>query len=407
MSRATMTVTDTVTHNTETRTYYDQQYNEFTKAVGNSTQTKRVLWLGGTPYNAPAALVKRYGEQDWTLVHVLRDNLGSITHVVDTTGAVLQEVGYTAWGMLRDPETMNPCGPDNQPELLLGRGYSGHEHLPWFGLVNMNARLYDPAVGRFLSPDPIIQAPDNTQNYNRYSYCLNNPLRYRDENGEFFLGLIVGFFKGLFTGQNVFKTAWKTGVNETKILAGLFAFDKPSNFGDAICKFFSRFVYEGSQTSIGLIVSLGKNLFSDIDNVEYYRGATYLIDFGASHKNGMTIGSYININSPQKDANSSEVYSEGSFNPTNDEMFVHEYGHYLQSQKYGPFYLPAFAIPSLYSAWKNSESKHVNFYTEIDASTRAAAFWGFSYSEWFETYKNDADPLYPGMLEWYLSYYNR
>lgn len=184
MTRAAMTVTDTVTHNVETRTYYDQQYNEFTKTVGNVAQTKRVLWLGGTPYNAPAALVKRYGEQDWTLVHVLRDNLGSITHVVDTTGVVLQEMSYSAWGLLCDPATLEPYAPDNQPELLLGRGYTGHEHLPWFGLVNMNARLYDPAVGRFLSPDPLVQAPDNTQNYNRYSYCLNNPLRYADNTGK-------------------------------------------------------------------------------------------------------------------------------------------------------------------------------------------------------------------------------
>ncbi len=184
MTRAAMTVTDTVTHNVETRTYYDQQYNEFTKTVGNVAQTKRILWLGGTSYNAPAALVKRYGEQNWTLVHVLRDNLGSITHVVDTTGVVLQEMSYSTWGLLRDPATLEPYAPDNQPELLLGRGYTGHEHLPWFGLVNMNARLYDPAVGRFLSPDPLVQAPNNTQNYNRYSYCLNNPLRFMDEKGE-------------------------------------------------------------------------------------------------------------------------------------------------------------------------------------------------------------------------------
>lgn len=183
MTRASMTVTDTVTHNVETRTYYDQQYNEFTKTTGNTTLSKRILWLGGSPYNAPAALVKRYGEQNWTLVHVLRDNLGSITHVVDTTGVVLQEMGYSAWGLVRDVESLDPYSPDSQPELLLGRGYTGHEHLPWFGLVNMNARLYDPAVGRFLSPDPIVQAPDNTQNYNRYSYCLNNPLRFVDESG--------------------------------------------------------------------------------------------------------------------------------------------------------------------------------------------------------------------------------
>lgn len=182
MSRATMTVTDSL-GGSETRTYYNQQYNEFTRSAGGTMQTRRVLWLGGTPYDAPAALLQDYGEDGWRLVHVLRDNLGSITHVVDTAGTVLQELSYTAWGLLRDPATLEPYAPDAQPDLLLGRGFTGHEHLPWFGLVNMNARLYDPAVGRFLSPDPFIQSPDNTQSYNRYSYCLNNPLRYVDENG--------------------------------------------------------------------------------------------------------------------------------------------------------------------------------------------------------------------------------
>ena len=60
------------------------------------------------------------------------------------------------------------------------RGFTGHEHLPWFGLINMNARLYDPIVGRFLSPDPYVQAPDFTQNFNRYSDALNNSLNYTD-----------------------------------------------------------------------------------------------------------------------------------------------------------------------------------------------------------------------------------
>ncbi len=55
----------------------------------------------------------------------------------------------------------------------------------------MNGRMYDPVVGRFLSPDPYVQNPGYTQSYNRYSYCLNNPLKYADPNGEFFLDPIV------------------------------------------------------------------------------------------------------------------------------------------------------------------------------------------------------------------------
>ena len=71
-----------------------------------------------------------------------------------------------------------------QPELFADRGFTGHEHLKWFNLINMNGRLYDPAVGRFLNVDPYVQMPDYTQNFNRYSYCLNNPLKFTDPDGE-------------------------------------------------------------------------------------------------------------------------------------------------------------------------------------------------------------------------------
>jgi len=60
-----------------------------------------------------------------------------------------------------------------------------------------NSRLYDAVLGRFLSPDPYVQMPDFSQNFNRYSYCLNNPLVYVDEDGEFFLTIICALVPGL------------------------------------------------------------------------------------------------------------------------------------------------------------------------------------------------------------------
>ncbi|MDC0601904.1 hypothetical protein OAP14_02615 [Aliiglaciecola sp.] len=53
----------------------------------------------------------------------------------------------------------------------------------------MNGRIYDPTLGRFLQADPHIQAPKNSQSYNRYSYVLNNPLSYTDPSGYFFKAL--------------------------------------------------------------------------------------------------------------------------------------------------------------------------------------------------------------------------
>ena len=66
---------------------------------------------------------------------------------------------------------------------LFDRGYTGYEHLDAFSLINMNGRVYDPWLGRMLSPDPIVQEPGNSQNYNSYSYVLNNPLKYTDPSG--------------------------------------------------------------------------------------------------------------------------------------------------------------------------------------------------------------------------------
>ena len=128
-------------------------------------------------------MVRDYSSGIWQLRHILRDNQGSIVAIADTAGNVIERNDYDPWGVRRQPQTQTPFSPGEAPELLLGRGYCGHEHLTEFGLINMNARLFDPALCRFLSPDPIIQAPDNSQNFNRYSYCLNNPLRYTDPTG--------------------------------------------------------------------------------------------------------------------------------------------------------------------------------------------------------------------------------
>ncbi|MCL1932184.1 MAG: hypothetical protein FWF53_00005, partial [Candidatus Azobacteroides sp.] len=141
------------------------------------------------------------GTGSWNIYYICRDYLGSITCVTNSSGSVVQELSYDAWGQLRNPTNQTVYAPDAAPELFLGRGYTGHEHLPMFGLVNMNARLYDPAVGRFLSPDPYVQMPDFSQSFNRYSYALNNPLCYIDRNGEFFwIPILVAAVVGAYTG---------------------------------------------------------------------------------------------------------------------------------------------------------------------------------------------------------------
>ena len=156
------------------------------------------LYLGGDAYTAPAVLVKTGSKADDVKLYlIVRDYLGSVTAIVDKDGKKVQELSYDAWGRLRDPDTHVNYAVGEEPELLLGRGCCGREPLPQFGLINMNARLYDPVLGRFLSPDPYVQDPAMPQNFNRYSYCLNNPLCYVDKDGEFvFLPVLVGALVG-------------------------------------------------------------------------------------------------------------------------------------------------------------------------------------------------------------------
>jgi RHS repeat-associated protein len=123
--------------------------------------------------------------------YIHTDYLGSWLGVTNQQGSLTNHYSYDPWGRPRDPATwkLMPVSITNaladlsamQPRF--DRGYTGHEHMAGFGLINMNGRLYDPYLQRFLSPDDELQDPSNTQNYNRYTYCLNNPLRYTDPTG--------------------------------------------------------------------------------------------------------------------------------------------------------------------------------------------------------------------------------
>lgn len=164
---------------------------------------KSFLYIGGNAYSAPAVYVREHGS--WSIYYICRDYLGSITHITNSTGNVVQELSYDAWGRWRNPDNQSIYAPGAEPDLFLNRGYTGHEHLSMFGLVNMNARLYDLLLGRFLSPDPYVQMPENSQSFNRYSYCLNNPLMYRDQTGEiaWFVPVIIGAVVGAYVGASI------------------------------------------------------------------------------------------------------------------------------------------------------------------------------------------------------------
>ncbi len=132
---------------------------------------------------------------DPTPLYALQDNLGSYLRLYTEDGTEVFSAEYDAWGRQTTRQIAQNALPSTLTAFTFHRGYTGHEMLPAFGLINMNGRLYDPAIARFLSPDNYVQLPDNAQNFNRYSYCLNNPLKYVDPSGEFWhliIGSVIG-----------------------------------------------------------------------------------------------------------------------------------------------------------------------------------------------------------------------
>jgi RHS repeat-associated protein len=100
---------------------------------------------------------------------------------MESDGDLVEEYNYDAWGRRRNPSDWSYS---NVPAVTYTQhGFTGHEHLDMFNLINMNGRVFDPEIARFVSPDPIIQDPYNILSYNRYTYCLNNPLKYTDPSG--------------------------------------------------------------------------------------------------------------------------------------------------------------------------------------------------------------------------------
>ncbi len=102
-----------------------------------------------------------------------RDLLGSVHTVSNEFGEILHQQDFTAYGR---------ADRSGLSELGIRLGFTGHEHDDDLGLVDMGGRIYDPALGRFLTPDPIAN-PYDLQGLNRYSYALDNPVNFVDPSG--------------------------------------------------------------------------------------------------------------------------------------------------------------------------------------------------------------------------------
>ena len=199
-----------VNNTTQETRYYLGNYEEITDSVGN---TKKIHYLSGGAILITAGNVS-------TLYYGYYDHLGSLTTLTNASGAVVERYAYDPWGNRRNPANWTLA--DSRTSWMVNRGFTMHEHLDAFGIINMNGRVYDPLTAQFFSPDPYVQAPGNWLNYNRYSYGFNNPMSYIDPSGEiaWFIPIIIGAVIGGTSGALIGHANGATGWNMVGYVAG-------------------------------------------------------------------------------------------------------------------------------------------------------------------------------------------
>uniref|UniRef100_UPI0032B2DA7D RHS repeat domain-containing protein n=1 Tax=uncultured Sulfurimonas sp. TaxID=291845 RepID=UPI0032B2DA7D len=140
------------------------------------------------------------------------DSLNSVDTITNNQGVVESRMAYKPFG---EKLNLDKDGKKTQTPPKTKRGYTGHEHIEETHFINMNARLYDPTIARFLSADSIIPYMYDTQSFNRYSYVRNNPLKYIDPSGHWGISSIGSAISNAWkdAGSSV-SNAWKD-VGET------------------------------------------------------------------------------------------------------------------------------------------------------------------------------------------------
>jgi RHS repeat-associated protein len=380
--------------------------------IGNRELT--YLYAGGMPF----AIHQKEGENE-QLYYLHLDYQGSIRAITNEQGTVVEERDYDSCSLgfrflqaVCAVKTIAPSIPKKRSELREGRprdpntleytatnpfsvstitnrGYTFHVRETWlfakspsrtiplcgkhifeFSLVNMNARMGvypansgNPVLRRVISPDNYIQAPDNTQSFNRYSYCWNNPLKYTDPDGNFIMTILTAkidfvataFTKGGLdpTSKNARQNAWtnfdptKKGTktnNAWRIDMGKFKTDPNKEWYERGWQLISRFTWESPQSGLGNMYSHLRNITGNVDRVDYFGGATFVTNENARNRDGVSIGNFININ------HWGEI--EGNFEQhvINDPLYMHEFGHTFDSRRFGFLYLLMIGVPSLHSA---------------------------------------------------------
>jgi len=153
-----------------------------------------------------------------------KDRLGSTVAITNEVGDVEVQQGFGPFGKARNEnweDSTNLPGTNYD-----SRGFTDHEHLDATRLIHMNGRAYDYNLGRFLSIDPVIQFPSNSQSLNPYSYLMNNPMAGTDPTGYMSCSAdnpsgCVEAAEGLGDGESIEVKATQTGSRIAKTVGSI------------------------------------------------------------------------------------------------------------------------------------------------------------------------------------------
>jgi hypothetical protein len=243
--------------------------------------------------------------------------------------------------------------------------------------------MYDAVTGRWLAVDPQHQC------HSPYLAMGNNPVMMVDPDGEFFGTLLTGivdavntaFFKGGLdpTSSAARNNAWanydptaqgtKTN-NAFMIDKGLFIADKDKTFAGQMLQIAKRLTWQLPTTLAGNFYSHGVNLTGNVERVHYFHGATVMYKDRKTY-GAVSIGGYIHMSDRDRDGNIRNT-------DYGNALLLHEYGHYLQEQYYGPLTIGS-GISSGISAFKSKRGignhDHDKSWFEQDANWRSNTYF--------------------------------
>jgi len=184
---------------------YDSEHARITQALTTASTTTTTTYLNDPINGAASEKAVTGGTVAWnnylmadgkliaerstvgasvTTSYFVLDHLGSIAVVTDGTGTVTSRQSFDAWGKQRNEDGSDDTTCSNGLTSPTTKGFTGQEEIAALCLVNLNARLYDPTIGRFMAADTVVPDAYDGQSYNRYTYTDNRPLSFTDPTGH-------------------------------------------------------------------------------------------------------------------------------------------------------------------------------------------------------------------------------